>query len=330
MRSPESKQSSVLITGAGGYIGKLLVDALAKKGGWLTRIVATDIREIAPEEKKREITYITADVRSPQIFDIFREHRVGTVVHLASIVTPERGVSREFFYSVDVFGTENILKACIENKVQKLIITSSGAAYGYYPDNPEWLSETDTLRGNPEFAYSDHKRLVEEMLARYRNEHPELKQLIFRPGTILGVTTDNQITNLFKKSYILGLKGAAAPFVFIWDQDVVNCIVKGIHEDITGIFNMAGDGVLTLKEIASILEKPYLPLPVWLVKASLWVFSRLKLTQYGPEQVNFIRYRPVLSNLRLKDEFGYIPKKTSQQAFEYYLNKGAIDKKIQC
>jgi UDP-glucose 4-epimerase len=330
LRSPESKQGAVVITGAGGYIGKLLVDVLAKKGGRLTHIVAADIREIAPKERKQGVTYITADVRFPKIFDIFREHKVSTVVHLASIVTPERGVSREFLYSVDVCGTENTLKACIETKVQKLIIASSGAAYGYYPDNPEWISETDTLRGNPEFAYSDHKRLVEEMLARYRKEHPELKQLIFRPGTILGATTDNQITRLFRKSYILGLQGAAAPFVFIWDQDVVNCIVKGIHEDITGIFNMAGDGVLTLKEIASILKKPYMPLPVWLVKASLWVLSRLKLSQYGPEQVNFIRYRPVLSNQRLKDEFGYIPRKTSRQVFEYYMNKGAIDKKIQC
>ena len=329
MRSPESRQLSVLITGAGGYIGKLLVDTLAKGRKGLKRIVAADIREIAPEEKKKKVTYVTADVRSKKIFDIFEEHKVSTVVHLASIVTPDKGASREFLYSVDVRGTENVLKACTATGVQKVIITSSGAAYGYYSDNPEWLSEADALRGNPEFAYSDHKRLVEEMLARYRKEHPELKQLIFRPGTILGATTDNQITSLFKKSYIFGLKGAATPFVFIWDQDVVDCIVKGIHENITGIFNVAGDGVLTLKEIASILEKPYLPLPVWLVRASLWVFSRLKLSQYGPEQVNFIRYRPVLSNQRLKNEFGYVPKKTSRQVFEYYVNKDAIDKTIQ-
>jgi len=262
------------------------------------------------------------------MLDIFREFRVGTVVHLASIVTPEKGLSREFLYSVDVLGTENILNACIETGVQKVIITSSGAAYGYYPDNPEWLTEADTLRGNPEFAYSDHKRIIEEMLARYRKERPKLKQLIFRPGTILGATTDNQITALFQKSYILGLKGAATPFVFIWDQDVVNCIVKGIRGDIAGIFNLAGDGVLTLKEIASLLGKPYLSLPFWLVKAALWALSRLKLSRYGPEQVDFIRYRPVLSNHRLKDEFGYIPKKTTRQVFEYYINKGADDKKI--
>ena len=328
MKPPEPKQSSVLITGAGGYIGRLLVDALAKERGGLANIIAADIREIPSEERKPVVTYVTADVRSPKIFDMFRELSVNTVVHLASIVTPEKGFSREFLYSVDVCGTENILKACIETGVQKVIITSSGAAYGYYPDNPQWLTEADTLRGNHEFAYSDHKRLVEEMLAYYRKEHPKLKQLIFRPGTILGATTDNQITALFQRPYILGLKGAATPFVFIWDQDVVNCIVKGIREDITGIFNVAGDGVLTMKEIASMLEKPYLSLPAWLVKAALWIVSRLKLSRYGPEQVNFIRYRPVLSNHRLKDEFGYTPKKTTRQVFEYYINKVAIDKKI--
>ena len=328
MKSPESKQSSVLITGSGGYIGRLLVDTLAKERGWLTNIVAADLREVPPEERKQEVTYVTADVRSSKMLDIFREFRVGTVVHLASIVTPEKGLSREFLYSVDVLGTENVLNACIETGVQKVIITSSGAAYGYYPDNPEWLTEADTLRVNPEFAYSDHKRLVEEMLSRYRKEHPQLKQLIFRPGTILGATTDNQITALFQKPYILGLKGAATPFVFIWDQDVVNCIVKGIRGDIAGIFNLAGDGVLTLKEIASLLGKPYLSLPVWLLKAALWALSRLKLSRYGPEQVDFIRYRPVLSNHRLKDEFGYIPKKTTRQVFEYYINKVAGDKKI--
>ena len=125
MKPPESKQPSVLITGAGGYLGKLLVDALAKNGKGLTRIVAADIREIAPEERNQGVTYITADVRSPKIFDIFREHKVSTVVHLASIVTPEKGVSREFLYSVDVCGTENVLKACIETGVQKVIRTSS-------------------------------------------------------------------------------------------------------------------------------------------------------------------------------------------------------------
>ena len=51
----------------------------------------------------------------------------------------------------------------------------------------------------------------------------------------------------------------------------------------------------------------------------LTVLSKLGLTRYGPEQVNFLRYRPVLSNTNLKDVFGYTPQKSSQEVFEYYL-----------
>ena len=116
--------------------------------------------------------------------------------------------------------------ACGAAGVHTLIYTSSGAAYGYHADNPEWLDESDPLRGNAEFAYADHKRLVEEMLARWRATHPELRQLIFRPGTILGARAHNQITALFDRSYVLGLSGAQSPFVIIWDQDVVGAILQ--------------------------------------------------------------------------------------------------------
>jgi UDP-glucose 4-epimerase len=60
------------------------------------------------------------------------------------------------------------------------------------------------------------------------------------------------------------------------------------------------------------------------VKSALWVLSKLKLSQYGPEQVNFIRYRPVLSNLGLKEEFGYIPEKTTREVFDFYMKEGPI------
>ena len=51
----------------------------------------------------------------------------------------------------------------------------------------------------------------------------------------------------------------------------------------------------------------------------LWVLKQLGLTQYGPEQLNFLRYRPVLSNERLKNEFGYTPQKTTREVFDLYL-----------
>jgi UDP-glucose 4-epimerase len=59
-------------------------------------------------------------------------------------------------------------------------------------------------------------------------------------------------------------------------------------------------------------------LPAWLIKAALAVLKQLHLTQYGSEQVDFLRYRPVLDNRRLKEEFGYLPRKTSSEVFDFW------------
>jgi UDP-glucose 4-epimerase len=106
--------------------------------------------------------------------------------------------------------------------------------------------------------------------------------------------------------------------VFIHDQDVVGAILHGVDSDKTGIFNVAGDGKLSIYEIAERLGKRCRVLPAWLLQSALWVLKKLKLTQYGPEQLDFLRYRPVLLNTRLKDEFGYTPKLSSAEVLDLY------------
>ncbi|MFZ5587982.1 MAG: SDR family oxidoreductase [Thermodesulfobacteriota bacterium] len=317
----QPRQLGVLITGAGGYLGRLTVAALAAQAGRVGRITALDLRLPEPAQRLTGVEYLAGDVRDPGLAEILRRQGARTVVHLAAVVNPGPKPDRAFLHAVEVEGTRNLLQACLAAGVDHFVYTSSGAAYGYYPDNPEWIDENDAIRGNPEFAYADHKRQVEQMLAQWRQDHPELRQLVLRPGTILGATTNNQITALFDKKLVLGVVGSESPFVFIWDHDVAGAIVKGVLERAEGVYNLAGDGALPMRRIAAILKKPYLPLPAWLLKSALWLLSRLGLTAYGPEQVNFLRYRPVLSNRRLKEEFGYIPQKTSREVFGYFLER---------
>ena len=85
-----------------------------------------------------------------------------------------------------------------------------------------------------------------------------------------------------------------------------------------GIYNVAGDGALTIHEIAARMGKRCRVLPPWLLQAALAVGKRLGLTQYGPEQLRFLRYRPVLANARLKAVFGYAPRKTSAEVFDFW------------
>ena len=112
--------------------------------------------------------------------------------------------------------------------------------------------------------------------------------------------------------------GSESPFVMIWDEDVARCIVKGIVERRTGIYNLTGDGAITLPEIARRLGKPYVPLPSFVIEAALRIAKAIGITGTGPEQVRFLRYRPVLSNERLKTELEFTPSFTSEECFEQY------------
>jgi UDP-glucose 4-epimerase len=218
-----------------------------------------------------------------------------------------------------VSGSRNVLEACVATGVRRIVVSSSGAAYGYHADSPEWLRETDPVRGSDEFPYSLHKRLVEEMLADYRARHPELGQVVLRIGTILGPSVANQITALWDAKRILRVAGSESPFVFVWVDDVVGAMVRGATGEVTGAFNVAGDGRVTVTEIADALGKPTVTVSPRLLTAVLRVGRALRLTVHGPERVGFLRYRPVLDNTRLKRELGYTPERTSREAFEEYL-----------
>ncbi|MFF3029204.1 SDR family oxidoreductase [Microbacterium sp. NPDC057944] len=306
--------SRVLITGGGGFLGSHVAAALAARED-VELVVSADVRAGIPRDGiVDEVLDVTdADAIAP----VLRAHRIDTVVHLAAIVNPGRDVELE--YRVDVTGSAQVLAACVETGVRRIVVSSSGAAYGYHPDNPDWIDEDQPLRGNDAFPYSRHKRLVEEMLASYRDAHPELEQVVFRIGTILGPTVRNQITALWDGRRLLRIAGSDSPFVFVWVDDVAAAMVRAATDGPAGIFNVAGDGRMTVPEIAARLGKPLLVLPAWALSAALRIGRTLRLTEHGPEKVPFLRYRPVLANARLKDVFGFAPSRTSAEAFEEYL-----------
>ena len=306
--------------------------------------MSLDVRETPPERRLPGVVYAAADIRDrARLEALLREHRIATVVHLAAIVTPGKKADRDFEYQVDVVGTKNVLDACVAAGVGHVVISSSGAAYGYHADNPAWLSETTrsaATRSSPTRGTSGSSRRCSPTTAA---SAPQLQQTVFRIGTILGETVANQITALFDKPRPLAIAGADSPFVFIWDQDVVGAILHalswtpqslrscpqgaqpalgrpggGLVGGPPGIYNLAGDGALTIHEIAARMGKRCRVLPPWLLQTALWIGKRLGLTQYGPEQLRFLRYRPVLDNARLKAVFGYVPRKTSAEVFDFW------------
>ena len=140
-----SDDRRVLITGGAGYVGALLGARLASAG---TFVIGTDLRGRAD----LGFPVRTLDVRDRALEAALAEHRITHVVHLAAVLEGGRDRARD--YDIDVNGTRNVVECCLATGVRHLTVSSSGAAYGYHADNPEWIDERDPLRASDRFARS--------------------------------------------------------------------------------------------------------------------------------------------------------------------------------
>jgi UDP-glucose 4-epimerase len=320
---------NILVTGANGYLGsQFVLKLLEEKNNVDQKIICLDIHFRPDFLNNQSLLCIKMDIRSNELHQLIADNQIETVVHLAAIISTPDKSDREKEYDIDVNGTKNLVNACIENNVSKFIVTSSGAAYGYHKENNnKWITEDFPIAGNYEFAYSHHKRLIEAFLAEKRTSNPSLQQYVFRVGTILGKTTKNPITEYLEKPKILEIKNHKSPFVFIWDNDLVGILLKAVKDGQPGIYNVAGDGSLSVKEIASIMGKKNQTLPAWLIKGVFGLLYPLGLSKYNAFIVNFVQYRPVLLNTKLKEIFNYTPSKTTKEVFDFYLKENINRKK---
>ena len=102
----------VLVTGADGFLGRTVVAALAALPD-IDCVLALDVREVPAARRVPGVSYAVQDVRGAELGATLGRHAIDAVVHLASIVTPGPGSTREFEHSVDVLGTRNVLEACV-------------------------------------------------------------------------------------------------------------------------------------------------------------------------------------------------------------------------
>ncbi len=315
--SGSSAPVRVLVTGGAGYVGRTFLDALRQRRPEAF-VLAMDVQALPPEFHGEQVMFEERDVRSDGLAELLEAQRIDVVVHLAAVVTPGPDTTAEIQREVDVGGTQKVLDACLAAGVGRVVVTSSGAAYGYHPDHPPLIQEDRPLRAQESFTYAHNKLLVEELMARYRQEHPELEQVILRLGMVIGPQGKNLLTDLFDQPVVLGIRGVATPITFVAEADLAAALVHAVDAQTVGVFNIVGDGVMTLKEIARRLGKPYLALPGGVWRGVLGWTQKRGLLPYGPEQVVWLEHKPVLSTVRLKNEFGFLPRYSTHEAFEQW------------
>jgi dTDP-glucose 4,6-dehydratase len=152
------KNRKVLVTGAGGFIGSHLTDALLSAGADVTAFVHYNARndwgmlEERYDEKTRNLTVIAGDV-SDALFVRKAVKGQDIVFHLAALIgIPYSYSAPESYINTNIKGTLNVMQACLESGVQRIVHTSTSEVYGTAQYTP--IDEKHPLQGQSPYSAS--------------------------------------------------------------------------------------------------------------------------------------------------------------------------------
>ncbi len=176
-----------LLTGAGGFIGSHLTEALVKKGDSVRVFIRYNSRndwgllsDLAPEVLD-EIEIIQGDIKDPEA--VRRAVRGRNVIyHLAALIAiPFSYTNPRDFVDTNVVGTANVLNAALEYGIDRLVQTSTSEVYGTARYTP--IDEDHPLQGQSPYSAS---KIGADKLAESYHLAFDLPACILRPFNTYG------------------------------------------------------------------------------------------------------------------------------------------------
>ena len=257
------KNKRILVTGAGGFIGSHLTEALLEFSAEVRAFVHYNsrnhwglIEELSPVAKS-SINVISADLRD---YHAVKQatRQVDIVFHLgASIGIPYSLAFPNDVVETNVIGTLNILKASLENQVSKIIHTSTSEVYGTAQYVP--IDEKHPL--NPQSPYAASKiaadKLAESFFRSYGLPVSILRPFnTFGPRQSLRAIIPTIITQLLEgKKVVVGSLKPSRDFTFVSDT-VRGFILLARKNGVEGeTFNLGTKKDITIKELIQLTSK---------------------------------------------------------------------------
>lgn len=316
-----SEGLTVAVTGPTGSIGKAFIRALEDTPG-IERIIGMARRPI----DTAELGWTKTEYRRGDILDrsSVEEAVAGAdvVVHLAFLIWGTLKETR----SVNLEGSCNVFDAAFDTGAQRLVYTSSVAAYGFYDSNPHVLTEDLPARGTEGHYYSAQKAELEETLTKMA-VGKGTDVYVFRPCIVAGPTALDLIERIpyvqlsdrlpepVKK--LVGtipllrpvIPDPGVPFQLVHEDDVASALVAGVlGRGEPGVYNLAGDKEITASDLAHSLGWYSVPLPELAVDTTTKIVSRFPLLPASASWLHALRVPVLMDTSKARAKLGWRPR----------------------
>lgn len=314
---------TVAVTGPTGEIGMSAVEAL-EGNSKVDEIVGMARRPFDPGAHGWSKTrYLQGDILDREAVDALVAD-ADVVIHLAFIIMG----SREESARVNLQGTRNVFEATVAAaRPQRLVYTSSVAAYGYHSDNPVPITESVPPRGSPEHYYSEQKAACEEALAEITGG-TRLKVYVLRPCIVAGPKAPaladampwNQLPGPVKRvAQALPLlrppfPDPGTPLQLVHHDDVAAAIALAATTSAPpGAYNIAGDGVVSMSDVAKRLGARPVQVPRVTATVASQIVARLPFVPSVLEWLHVGRTSVVMDTAKAREHLGWQPKYSAAQ-----------------
>jgi UDP-glucose 4-epimerase len=250
----------ILITGGAGFIGSNIADALLDKGHDV--IVFDNLSSGKKENVDKKAKFYKADIYyKKEVDEIFKKEKPQIVIHHAAQIDVRKSVDDPFFDAgVNILGSINVLNACVENKVKKVIFASSGGSvYGECRDS----APKEDTKTNPLSPYAIAKNSVENYINFYSVVHG-LDYTILRYSNVYGPRQDPHgeagfvaifAARMLKNEEVMVFGDGKQMRDYVYVGDVVNANLKSLTKGKNKIINIGTSKAVSVNELIKVMSK---------------------------------------------------------------------------
>jgi UDP-glucose 4-epimerase len=315
----------VLVTGVAGDLGRRFAAQLSRAPG-VERVIGVDV--VPPRGELGRADFVRADIRNPVIAKVIVRERVDTVVHTSVAATPAAAGGRTSTKELNVIGTMQLLAACQQAPdVRKLVVKSSAAVYGASHRDPAMFTEGMNAKRLPSSGFAKDVTEVESYTRGFARRRPDVAVSMLRIANVIGPRITTAMTGYFRLPVIPTVLGFNPRMQFLHEQDALDVLEHATVSEVSGTFNVAGDGVLTLAQAVRRIGRPSLPLPGFALPTFGSAVRKTRVADFSPEQVAFLTFGRGLDTTRMRTMLGFEPTFTTAQAFADFassLNPGLL------